>query len=150
MAVLNAVIFNSAVCDRAMGASTVYPYLGDMITGVTNNAYFEKITTSGNWQISFLGGAFLAGLIASLIQRRFKFILIHDNWKAYKNNSSMSRILWSFVGGFILIFGARFAGGCTSGHIISGGMQVALSGLVFALFTFAGLLITGKLFYPSS
>jgi len=31
--------------------------------------------------------------------------------------------------------------------VISGGMQLALSSLVFAVFVFAGLLITGKLFY---
>jgi uncharacterized membrane protein YedE/YeeE len=39
------------------------------------------------------------------------------------------------------------AGGCTSGHILSGGMQFALSSFVFAIFVFAGLLITGKIFY---
>jgi uncharacterized membrane protein YedE/YeeE len=42
------------------------------------------------------------------------------------------------------------AGGCTCGHIISGGMQLAASCLTFAIFVFAGLLITGKLFYQSS
>ena len=39
------------------------------------------------------------------------------------------------------------AGGCTSGHIISGGMQLSLSSFVFAAFVFAGLLLTGRLFY---
>jgi uncharacterized membrane protein YedE/YeeE len=39
------------------------------------------------------------------------------------------------------------AGGCTSGHIISGGMQLALSSFVFAVFVFAALLITGRIFY---
>jgi uncharacterized membrane protein YedE/YeeE len=49
--------------------------------------------------------------------------------------------------GFILIVGARMAGGCTSGHILSGGMQLSVSSLVFAVFVFAGLLFTGKYFY---
>jgi hypothetical protein len=39
------------------------------------------------------------------------------------------------------------AGGCTSGHILSGGMQLSVSSLVFAVFVFAGLLLTGKYFY---
>lgn len=39
------------------------------------------------------------------------------------------------------------AGGCTSGHILSGGMQLAFSSLTFAVFVFIGLLLTGKLFY---
>jgi uncharacterized membrane protein YedE/YeeE len=39
------------------------------------------------------------------------------------------------------------AGGCTSGHILSGGMQMAVSSLVFGFFVFAAFLVTGKLFY---
>ena len=49
--------------------------------------------------------------------------------------------------GFILIVSARMAGGCTSGYILSGGMQLSVSSLVFAVFVFAGLLFTGKYFY---
>ena len=42
-----------------------------------------------------------------------------------------------FLGGFLLLFGARFAGGCTSGHMMSGMMQSSASGYVFALVVFA-------------
>ncbi|MGB0431458.1 MAG: YeeE/YedE thiosulfate transporter family protein, partial [Bacteroidia bacterium] len=62
-------------------------------------------------------------------------------------NNKRQRIIWAFLGGFVLIFGARMAGGCTSGHILSGGMQMAISSMVFAVFTFAGLLLTGRIFY---
>ena len=109
--------------------------------------YFNKIKTPGNWELIFLAGAFLAGLFISLIKKEFKLTLIHDNWKKFKNNSNGSRIAWSFIGGFILIFGARMAGGCTSGHILSGGMQLAFSSLTFAVFVFTGLLLTGRFFY---
>jgi hypothetical protein len=97
--------------------------------------------------VIFLGGSFLAGLIISLIKKDFKIRLIHSNWLKYKGNSAGKRIFWAMFGGFILIFGARMAGGCTSGHVISGGMQLAVSSMVFAIFVFAGLLITGRLFY---
>ena len=73
--------------------------------------------------------------------------MIHDNWEKYKGNNFGKRAFWAFVGGFILIFGARMAGGCTSGHVISGGIQLAASSLAFAVFVFAGLLLTGKYFY---
>lgn len=43
----------------------------------------------------------------------------------------------SFIGGFILLFGARMAGGCTSGHMMSGMMQGSVSGYVFAAAVFA-------------
>lgn len=41
-----------------------------------------------------------------------------------------------FAMGFILLFGARFAGGCTSGHMMSGIMQGSISGYAFAVAVF--------------
>ncbi len=147
LAVLNPVVFLTATTNRPIGASTTFPYLADLLSGLTQNSYYLKIQKPGNWELIFLFGAMLAGLIISLIKKEFKLTLIHENWKKYKGESKAQRIRWSFIGGFILIFGARMAGGCTSGHILSGGMQLAVSSLIFAVFVFAGLLITGKLFY---
>ncbi|PIZ29477.1 MAG: hypothetical protein COY40_06955 [Alphaproteobacteria bacterium CG_4_10_14_0_8_um_filter_53_9] len=53
-------------------------------------------------------------------------------------NSSRSRYVTVFIAGFIVLYGARLAGGCTSGHMMSGMMQTAVSGYLFTL----GLLIT--------
>lgn len=147
LAILNVIVFSSSVANRPIGASTSYPYVADLILGVTNNHYFNTIKVPGNWELIFLAGAFIAGITISVIKKQFKLVLIYDNWKRYKGNSKINRIVWAYLGGFILIFGARMAGGCTSGHILSGGMQVAFSSLVFAAFVFAGLLFTGKMFY---
>jgi uncharacterized membrane protein YedE/YeeE len=140
-------VFSSAVTNRPIGASTTFPYVADLLTGFTDNDYFNAIKIPGNWELIFLSGAFLSGIIISIIRKDFKIILIHDNWRKYKGDSKINRVLWSFLGGFILLLGARMAGGCTSGHILSGGMQFAFSSLFFSVFVFAGLLITGKLFY---
>jgi uncharacterized membrane protein YedE/YeeE len=147
LAILNAVVFLSVVSNRQIGASTAYPYIADLISGTTQNNYFAKIQEPGRWELLFLTGAFISGLVISLFRKEFKIIIIHSNWAKYKGNSVFKRLIWSFLGGFILIIGARMAGGCTSGHILSGGMQLSLSSLIFAVFVFAGLLITGKLFY---
>lgn len=150
LAVLNLIVFLASTTNRPIGASTAYPYTADVLTGSTGNDYFSKISTPGHWELIFLAGAFLAGLVISLIKKEFKLTLIHENWQKYHGTNKLKRIIWSFIGGFILIFGARMAGGCTSGHILSGGMQLAISSLVFAVFVFAGLLITGKIFYKTS
>jgi uncharacterized protein len=140
-----------AVSDRVLGASTFYPYLADKITGATNNEYFIKqVEKSGFYKMKFLAGAFLSGLVLSVLKKEFRLRLIHENWARFKGNSKSRRITWAFIGGFLLLFGARLAGGCTSGHVISGGMQLAVSSLVFAVFVFAGFLTTGQLFYRKS
>jgi uncharacterized protein len=147
LAVLNAIVFLTVGTNRIIGASTAYPYVSDFITGTTQNSYFSKIQGPGQWELLFLTGAFISGIVISLFRREFKITIIHTNWEKYKGSSVPKRLLWAFVGGFILIIGARLAGGCTSGHILSGGMQLAISSLAFAIFVFGGLLITGKYFY---
>ena len=150
LAVLTSVIFLTVTTNRVLGASGLYPYLGNIMTGNTDNEYFKGIELSGNWEMIFLSGAFLSGLILSILRKDFKLTLIHDNWRKYKGDSGSKRIIWAFIGGFLLIFGARLAGGCTSGHIISGGMQLALSSYLFTVVVFGAFLLTGKLFYKSA
>lgn len=46
------------------------------------------------------------------------------------------RYLFAFVGGVLALYGARLAGGCTSGHMVSGMLQTSVSGYIFALAVF--------------
>ena len=47
------------------------------------------------------------------------------------------------IGGVLLLFGARLAGGCTSGHVLSGVSQLAVSSFLFMLGMFgAGVLLS--------
>lgn len=57
---------------------------------------------------------------------------LDDNDKGF-----IRKYLPSFIGGFLLLFGARMADGCTSGHMMSGMMQGSISGYVFAASVFA-------------
>lgn len=52
-------------------------------------------------------------------------------------NSLYKSYLPAFLGGFLLLFGARMADGCTSGHMMSGMMQGSVSGYLFAASVFA-------------
>lgn len=58
-------------------------------------------------------------------------------WRANFGDSVAKRYAVSFLAGFIVLFGARLAGGCTSGHMMSGMMQTSLSGYIFTLGAFA-------------
>ena len=58
-------------------------------------------------------------------------------WRTNFGDSQVKRYIAAFAGGFIVLYGARLAGGCTSGHMMSGMMQTALSGYIFAAGAFA-------------
>jgi len=150
LAVLNCLVFLTVIFDRQIGASTTYPYVGDLMAGLTTNSYFTSIEKPGSWELLFLGGAMLSGLVISIIRKDFKIQLIHSGWSKTEGTSRSKRIIWAFTGGFIMLIGARMAGGCTSGHVISGGMQIAASSLLFGAFVFAGLLVTGRYFYKKN
>jgi hypothetical protein len=57
------------------------------------------------------------------------------------------RFAFAFIGGILALYGARLAGGCTSGHMISGMLQTSVSGYLFALGVFAAAIPTAILVY---
>ena len=61
-----------------------------------------------------------------------EYCTLDDNKKGF-----LGKYVPSFIGGFILLYGARMADGCTSGHMMSGMMQGSVSGYVFAAAVFA-------------
>lgn len=58
-------------------------------------------------------------------------------WRDNYGDSVKKRYVASFIAGFLVLFAARLAGGCTSGHMLSGMMQTSLSGYLFSLGAFA-------------
>ena len=52
------------------------------------------------------------------------------------------------IGGFLVGFGARYAGGCTSGHAISGLSNLQLPSLIAVIGFFIGGLVMIHLIYP--
>ncbi len=68
-------------------------------------------------------------------------------WRDQFGPSQLKRNAAAFTGGVLLLFGARLAGGCTSGHMISGISQLALGSFVFGIVTFAVAIMTAKMLY---
>ena len=150
MALLLLFTFSIFGADRPIGASTYVPYFSGIIFGLDPEqyTYLKEIKNPGSWEGVMLLGALFGGFITSVfITKSFRISLIPTAWKKYKNNSITSRLLWSFFAGFIMIIGARLAGGCTSGHFLSGMAQTAVSAMVFGGVVILSLLITGRVFY---
>ncbi len=62
--------------------------------------------------------------------------------------TSLKGILLMVVGGFLVGFGTRYAGGCTSGHAISGLSNLQLPSLVAVIGFFIGGLLTTFVLLP--
>jgi uncharacterized membrane protein YedE/YeeE len=58
-------------------------------------------------------------------------------WRERFGQDPAGRYVIAFLGGFLVLYGSRLAGGCTSGHMMSGMMQTSLSGYLFAAGAFA-------------
>ncbi len=87
-------------------------------------------------------GLLIGGFVASRLSRQLPPAptAIHLG-----ETSLAARYRDAFFGGFLIIFGARLAGGCTSGHIISGITQLSVSGMVFGAGVFATGIVTARL-----
>ena len=150
MALLLLFTFSIFGADRPIGASTYVPYFSGIIFGLDPEkySYLKEVQNAGAWEGVMLAGALFGGFITSVfITKSFRISLIPTAWKKYKNNSVFSRLIWSFIAGFIMIIGARLAGGCTSGHFLSGMAQAAISSMIFGGVVIISLLLTGKFFY---
>jgi len=150
MAGLLLITFSIFGADRPIGASTYVPFFAGLIFDLDPEkySYLKEVKNAGSWEGVMLLGSLVGGFVTSVfITKSFRFSLIPTGWKKYKNSSVVSRILWSFFAGFIMIIGARLAGGCTSGHFMSGMSQLAVSSMIFGTVVMISLLITGKFFY---
>lgn len=114
---------------------------------VRENAYFAKYVFSWDYGVLFLGGTFLGAMLSAVLAGTWKLESVPPAWAKRFGNRAGVRFIAAFLGGVIIMFGARLAGGCTSGHGISGSLQLALSSWVFFLTLFASGVLTALILF---
>lgn len=138
---------------RFFGASTTYVRFAGMleelfsVAHVASLDYFAKEKPIIDWQGTFVIGIFTGSFFASLLSGTFLLVPVPRLWSEFCGNSTVKRAVYAFVGGVIALFGARLAGGCPSGHGLSGASQLAVSGLVALVCFFIGGVVTAAVFY---
>jgi len=113
---------------------------------VASKAHYRAMPGPGSWLMTFVLGMAIGGFLAGLSTRSG----VRDVpviWERRFGPGRARRYLATFVGGFLILFGARLAGGCTLGLFISGSTQLAVSGLYFGAVIFAVAMITSRLVY---
>lgn len=146
-----------ALVNQPLGVSTslsaasgacLAPFIGwEQLTQIT---YWAKTAPSWDYGMLFLVGTALGAFFSALLSGRWKLERVPTLWAERFGTSAAKRMLFAFLGGIVIMFGARMAGGCTSGHGISGSLQFALSSWIFFITMFiAGVVTAGVMFRKS-
>lgn len=111
------------------------------------NGYYAARAAEGlqprvDWYLTLLVGVFLGGLLSSWLSGNRAKVVVPPLWHWRFGGSKVKRFCAAFLGGAIMVFGARVAGGCTSGHGISGALQLAAQSWTFILLAFAVAIAT--------
>ena len=131
--------------------------------GAGNKIKFFNFDWKGQiWNLMFVLGAIIGGYIASnwlsnnepmqLNDKTIDNLVMYniDSWNNsivpvelfnWEGADSTQGIILMVLGGFLIGFGSRYSGGCTSGHAISGLANLQLPSLIAVIGFFIGGLI---------
>lgn len=142
------------ISGKPIATSTTFARIGGMLEQLFNGkneqqrAYYKKIKLKINWQWMLVMGVVLGSFLSAIISDDFQVgVWVPSLWESAFGDSKLLRVLVAVVGGIILGYGARFAGGCTSGHGISGTLQLAVSSWISVIFFFIGGVVTAYIMY---
>jgi hypothetical protein len=143
-----------AVVNQPIGISTAISQVSGAVAEaaigegpVRANAYWAKHTPRWDYGTVFLVGTFIGALASAVVGRTFHLQVVPSVWAQRFGPSATRRMAGAFAGGVLAMYGARLAGGCTSGHGISGALQLALSSWVFLAVMFAAGMATAALMF---
>ncbi|SHH32037.1 YeeE/YedE family protein [Winogradskyella jejuensis] len=163
------VMFLLLYFGRTFGMSSNLRTLCSMGGAGKRVAFFDFDWKAHRWNLTVVLGAIVGGFIAhhllsnptdialsqqsitALNELGFKNAgksLLPDELFSWENIFSIKGMLILIIGGFLVGFGTRYAGGCTSGHAITGLSSLQLPSLVAVIGFFIGGLIMIHLIFP--
>jgi uncharacterized protein len=130
--------------------------------------FFQYDWKKETWNLFFVGGILVGGILATSLLQSDAPVVIHENLRTELQHYGVTDIrnlvpadLFNFqnlftargfilmvVGGFLVGFGTRYAGGCTSGHSIMGISNLQLPSLIATICFMAGGFIMANVFLP--
>jgi uncharacterized membrane protein YedE/YeeE len=133
-----------------------------------NIKFFKYDWKKEIWNMFFVFGIFIGGVIAFSFLPNPDPIVINDTLRtelasygvtningmlpeqlfSWENLITLKGFFMMVIGGFFIGFGSRYAGGCTSGHSISGLSNLQLPSLIATCCFFIGGLIMANIILP--
>jgi uncharacterized membrane protein YedE/YeeE len=162
------VMFLLVFFGKNFGFSSNFRHLCAACGGARFSDFFDYDWRSYSWSLLFLVGTIGGGWIASNFLTSDAGVQISeatiqdlselgiappnglqpDEVFALNKVFTMPVLVLIVLGGFLVGFGTRWAGGCTSGHAISGLSNLQLPSLIAVIGFFIGGLITTHLLLP--
>lgn len=149
------VVVTTAVLDKPkyLGASTTFVRSAGLAEKsvaadhVDGSAYYAKTKVKVDWQMMLVLGVLVGAFLASRIDGSFRAEAVPPIWKERFGPRIGVRAIGAFLGGVVAMFGARLAGGCPSGHGLSGLMQLSVSGFLAMAGFFGAGIVVARLVY---
>ena len=139
--------------DEPIGASSFFAqiagFLGKLIAPrrTASLAYFKDNPPCVDWEFVFVATVIAGGAVAALTGGEFANEWLPPMWMARFGDSIALRAVIAFGGGILMAFGARLAGGCTSGHGISVTLQLNVASWIAVVCFFIGGIAVAMLLF---
>lgn len=140
--------FAFATADKPLGISTSFENTAALTEKAAlpeieqSNGYFAAKAAEGKppkigWEWMLVLGVFVGAFFSARLSGDHSSETVPALWRWRFGASPAKRLAVAFLAGAVMMFGARLAQGCTSGHGISGSLQLAASSWVFSAVFFA-------------
>ncbi|MBG59753.1 MAG: hypothetical protein CMJ16_04775 [Peredibacter sp.] len=139
------------ISNKPIGASSAYATVAGLIGKIfakkhtLNLKYYQENPPELSWELVFVLSVIGGSFISSYTGGEFEMRWVPRLWEEIHGSSLYG--ITGLVGGILMAFGARLAGGCTSGHGISGTLQLSLGSWVSLLCFFIGGIIGAQFLY---
>jgi uncharacterized membrane protein YedE/YeeE len=139
--------------ETALGTSSSYVTVGGTIASWIDPSILKidyvarHVAATGKnwWQVALVIGIAIGAFVSMRLSGAKRHSISPIWQRALGSSSPTRRYAVAFLGGFILLLGARIADGCTSGHGLSGMAQLAVGSTVAVTAMFAGGIATAML-----
>jgi len=139
--------------DKPIGCSTAFTRTSGLIekalrgNAAAEKPYYRLFPPVIDWEWVFVAGIPLGAFLAAFSSGTFRIEWVPSLWTAIFGTGISRRLGAALTGGFLVGLGSRWAGGCTSGHGISGCLQLALSSWLASAAFFAGGILSAILLF---
>lgn len=139
--------------NKPLSVSTAYARLAGLVGNLfskehtENLKFYQDTKPKIEWGEMLVFGMLLGAFIAAVTGSEIADAWVPELWKHRFGADVLFRQGIAFVGGAMMAYGARLAGGCTSGHGISGALQLSVSSWIALVCFFIAAVATAHLLY---